>query len=64
LQPLSWLLPSTWGAQAIRDSVLGGQPGFAIGACLALAVAYLGIGILTVRHFELLARRRASLALA
>jgi ABC-2 type transport system permease protein len=64
LQPVSWILPSRWGAQAIRDSVVGGQPVSAIVACLVLGVAYLGLGLLTLRTFEQLARRRASLALA
>jgi ABC-2 type transport system permease protein len=64
LHPLSWLLAPTWGVQAIRTAVLGGRPLPAIGACVALGVAYLGIGILALRRFELLARRHASLALA
>jgi ABC-2 type transport system permease protein len=63
-RPLSWLLPPTWGVRAIRDSILGGAPGFAIGMCLALGVVYLGVGVLTIRKFEELARRRASLALS
>jgi len=63
LRPVSWLLPPTWGAEAIRDSIIGGAPLPAIGACLALGVAYLGLSSLTVRRFEVLARRRASLAL-
>jgi ABC-2 type transport system permease protein len=64
LRPASWVLPSTWGVRAIRESFLGGQPLVAIGACLGLGVGYLGIGLLTVRTFEILARRRASLALS
>jgi ABC-2 type transport system permease protein len=63
-QPVSWLLPPTWGVRAIRDSVLGGQPLTAIGVCLALGIGYLVLGALTIRQFELLARRRAALALA
>lgn len=62
-RPVSWLLPPTWGVQAIRDSVLGGQPLTAIGVCLALGIGYLGLGTLTIRRFELLARRRATLTL-
>lgn len=64
IRPLSWLLPSTWGVQAIRDSILGGRPVLAICACLVAGVGYLGLGMVTIRKFELLARRRASLALA
>lgn len=63
-RPMSWLLPPTWGVRAIRESVLGGEPLFAVGMCVALGVGYLGLGVLTVRKFETLARRRASLALA
>jgi ABC-2 type transport system permease protein len=61
--PLSFMLAPTWGVRAIRAAVLGGEPLPAIGACLALSVAYLAIGSLTLRRFETLARRRASLAL-
>jgi ABC-2 type transport system permease protein len=63
-RPLSWLLPPTWGVRAIRESMLGGRPWFAIGAGLALGLGYLGVGVLTVKKFEVLARRRAALALA
>jgi ABC-2 type transport system permease protein len=61
--PLSFLLAPTWGVRAIRAATLGGDPLPAIGACLLLSVAYLGVGSLTLRRFETLARRRASLAL-
>jgi ABC-2 type transport system permease protein len=64
LRPLSWLLPSTWGVRAIRDSVLGGRPLPAIGMCVAVGVGYLGLGLFTIRRFESLARRRATLDLA
>ena len=62
--PLSWVLAPTWGVRAIRDAALGGgDPLAAIGMCLALGALYLGIGALTVRHFEQLARNRATLSL-
>ena len=64
IRPVSWLLPSTWGVRAIRESMLGGRPLLAIGACLALAALYLGIGVVAIRRFELLARQHASLALS
>jgi ABC-2 type transport system permease protein len=64
LRPVSWVLPSTWGVRAIRDCVLGGEPLVAIAACAGLGVGYLGLGVLAIRRFELLARRRASLALS
>jgi ABC-2 type transport system permease protein len=63
-RPVSWLLPSTWGTQAIRTSMLGGEPRFAMGCCVGLGIGYLGLGVLSVRVFETLARRRATLALA
>jgi ABC-2 type transport system permease protein len=62
--PLAWVLAPTWGVRAIRDSALGGgEPALAVGMCLALAALYLLIGSLTVRHFEKLARDRATLSL-
>jgi ABC-2 type transport system permease protein len=63
-RPVSWLLPTTWGVRAIRESVLGGDPPVAIGACLILGACYLGLAAIAVRRFEVLARRHASLALA
>jgi ABC-2 type transport system permease protein len=62
--PLSWVLAPTWGVRAIRDAALGGgNPLAAVGMCLALGALYLAIGALTVRHFEQLARDRATLSL-
>jgi ABC-2 type transport system permease protein len=61
---VSWSLPTTWGVRAIRESVLGGDPPVAIGACLILGACYLGLAVIAVRRFEVLARRHASLALA
>lgn len=64
IEPLSWILAPTWGVRAIRESALGGAPLGAIGMCLALALAYLTAASVLLRHFERLARERASLALA
>jgi ABC-2 type transport system permease protein len=61
--PIAWLLAPTWGVQALRRAALGGQPWPAVGACLALGALYLLIGALTLRNFERLARRAATLAL-
>lgn len=63
-RPVSWLLPPTWGVRAIRESMLGGRPVLAIGAGLALGLGYLALGLFTVHRFEVLARKRAALALA
>lgn len=64
LQPLGWALPTTWGVRAIRESLIGGDPLPAVGVGLVLAAVYLGVGLLTVRTFATLARRRATLALS
>jgi ABC-2 type transport system permease protein len=62
--PLSWVLAPTWGVRAIRDAALGGgNPLAAVGMCLGLGALYLAVGALTVRHFEQLARDRATLSL-
>jgi ABC-type polysaccharide/polyol phosphate export permease len=63
VEPISWVLAPTWGVRAVRDAALGGAPWEAIGMCVALSVAYLAIGALTVRNFERLARARATLSL-
>ena len=61
--PLSWVLAPTWGIRAIRESALGGDPLPAILMCLGLGVAYMLIAAVCLRHFERLARTRATLAL-
>jgi ABC-2 type transport system permease protein len=63
IEPLGWILAPTWGVRAIRESALGGDPLPAIGMCLALALAYLAIASVLLRHFERLARERATLSL-
>ena len=64
VEPLSWVLAPTWGVKAVRESALGGGDAlFAIAMCLALSVAYLVIGSVTLANFERLARQRATLAL-
>ena len=62
-RPISWLLAPTWGMRAIREAALGGNPLPAIGMTLALGAAYLAIAAVSLRHFENLARRKASLSL-
>ncbi len=64
VHPISYALAPTWGAKAVRESVLGGSPLIAIGVCLALAAVYLVIGFFFVQNFERLARQRATLALS
>lgn len=64
VHPISYALAPTWGARAVRESVLGGSPLFPIGMCLALGAIYLVIGFFFVQNFERLARQRATLALS
>jgi len=64
VEPLSWLLAPTWGVRAIRAAALGGDPVAAVATAAALGCVYVVLGALLVRHFERLARERATLALA
>jgi ABC-2 type transport system permease protein len=63
VEPISWLLAPTWGVRAVRDAALGGDPWPEIGMCFALGAAYLVIGSITLRNFERMARRQATLSL-
>jgi len=63
VEPISWVLAPTWGVRAIREAALGGEALGAIGMCLLLSVVYLVIGSITLRNFERLARRNATLSL-
>jgi ABC-2 type transport system permease protein len=64
VEPIGWALAPTWGVKAVRDAALGGgHPAFAIAMCLALAAVYFVIGSTCIRHFEKLARERATLSL-
>lgn len=64
VEPLGWVLAPTWGIKAIRGAALGqGDPVFAIAVSIGLAAAYLVVGSVFLRHFEVLARERATLAL-
>jgi ABC-2 type transport system permease protein len=63
VEPLSWVLAPTWGVRAIRDAAIGGDPWPAIGMCLLLGAVYFALAMVFLRHFERLARERATLAL-
>jgi ABC-2 type transport system permease protein len=63
-RPISFVLAPTWGVRAIRQSALGGDPVPELAMCLVLGAVYLVIGHFCLRHFERLARERATLALA
>lgn len=61
--PISWVLSPTWGMRAIREAAFGGDAWPEIGLCTALGFVYLGLGAVTLRNFERLARSRATLSL-
>ena len=61
--PIAWLLAPTWGVRAIREAALGGTPWPDIGMTLLLGGVYLALGATFLRHFEVRARRAATLSL-
>ena len=61
--PIAYVLAPTWGVMALRAAALGGDAWGPMGACLGLSVLYLVLAAGTLRHFERLARRDASLSL-
>ena len=65
VEPLGWVLAPTWGIKAIRGAALGqGDPLLAILIALGLTVTYFITGAFFLRHFEVLARERATLSLS
>lgn len=62
--PLSWLLPPTWGMDAIRQATAGGNAWPEILICLVVGAAYGALGVFLVGRMERLAREHATLALA
>jgi len=61
--PISWVLAPTWGINALREAGIGGSAWVEIGMCLLLGLVYLVIGHFALKHFERLARERATLTL-
>ena len=61
--PIAWVLAPTWGMEAVRNSALGGDVLGPLLLCLTLSVAYTGLSMLLLHHFERLARERATLSL-
>jgi ABC-2 type transport system permease protein len=61
--PISWLLPPTWGAAAIRDAAFGGSPWSDIALCLALSLLYGAVGTWLCGRLVTSARTNATLAL-
>lgn len=61
--PISWLLPPTWGAAAIRDAAFGGSPWGDIALCLLLSAGYAVAGTWLCGRLVTSARANATLAL-
>lgn len=64
LGPVSWLLAPTWGFRALERATVGGDAWPSIAMCAVVSVLYVAIAVVCLRHFEHLARARASLKLA
>jgi ABC-2 type transport system permease protein len=62
--PISWLLPSRWGAEAVENSVAGGPVLIPIIAALAVGSLYFIAAIYVIQRVERRARARGTLALA
>jgi ABC-2 type transport system permease protein len=62
--PVADALPTTWGARAVREAVVGGPVWPSLGICLALSGLCLGLGALALSYVERRARAAATLALA
>ena len=63
VQPVSWLLPPTWGVAAINDAAFGGTPWANIAICLALSAVYGLAATLLAGRLVNSARANATLAL-
>jgi ABC-2 type transport system permease protein len=63
VHPISWALAPTWGMNAIRESALGGTPVPDLIACLALGLAYVGVGVLVTDRVLRAARQSGTLSL-
>ncbi|MEV0195763.1 ABC transporter permease [Nonomuraea sp. NPDC050691] len=64
MQPLTWVLPTTWGAAAVHNSLDGGPVLWPMLGAIVLGAVYLTLALLALRRVEQLARRQATLALA
>lgn len=63
VRPISWILPPTWGMNAIREAAVGGTPWPDVAICAALALAYTAVGVAAVEYMLTVARKKAALAL-
>ena len=67
-RPLSWVLPTTWGARAVQDAAIAGHTTRQVLFCLTLTVGtglcYLLLATVALTWVERRARQAATLALA
>lgn len=62
--PVAAVLPTTWGARAVREAATGSGPVWpSLGICLAIGLACLATGALMMTYVERRARAAATLAL-
>ncbi|GLY01459.1 MULTISPECIES: ABC transporter permease [Actinoplanes] len=62
--PVAAVLPTTWGARALREATVGGPVWPSIGICLAIGAVCLVVGGYCLTVFERRARVTATLALS
>ncbi|GAA2691065.1 ABC transporter permease [Actinoplanes palleronii] len=62
--PIAAVLPTTWGARALREATSGGPVWPSIGICLAISTACLILGAFLLTSFERRARAAGTLALS
>jgi ABC-2 type transport system permease protein len=62
-RPISWILPPTWGARALRDAAIGGAVWGPLGMTLLLGAASVAASAVSLGWFERRARRDATLSL-
>ncbi|WP_328466353.1 ABC transporter permease [Actinoplanes sp. NBC_00393] len=62
--PIAAVLPTTWGARAVREATVGGPVWPSIAICLAISAACLLLGAYCLASFERRARAAGTLALS
>jgi len=63
--PIAAVLPTTWGARAVREAATGSGPVWpSLGICLGISLACLALGAIIMSRVERRARAAATLALA
>ncbi|MEV4352215.1 ABC transporter permease [Actinoplanes sp. NPDC049596] len=62
--PIAAILPTTWGARALREATSGGPVWPSVALCLAISLVCLALGAFFLTYVERRARAAATLALA